>query len=840
MSLDAQAALAGCLDSLQEAAWLVDAQSHRILFANAAAAQLAQRAAADFAGLHVLEVSATPEDQAFWSEPFDAIRHGMESVTSLLLPSGGVLPVNRRVSAFSVSAAGGNDFLLVTMVDRSARHAGEKALEQLLAQLRATLDSAADGMLVEGCDGKIRAFNQKFAEMWKLPGHLCEQGRDGEIAACMFAAVCDPENYGEQLRTLAGRPSACETHLITLRDKRTLERRSVPQIHHGSVIGRVYSFRDITLQLQWQAELGLAAQVFDCSADAIFIADSAHRLLRVNPAGQRLFGQSLGELQGCHVETLLKPASAAIASASASASSASAEGSLSAQAESVWKRGSRWHGDVMVPCADGKLCAAHLSWMAVQDAKGQRDTSFGFLRDLTEQRFAQKKIHELVYSDALTGLPNRLLLNQQVQNAMASKAPGTACFAVLFLDIDRFKIVNDSLGHVFGDKVLKLVADRLQSCLSVADILCRRGGDEFVIYLDGENADSKDPAAQPLLQEKAAAMARYILEKMRQPFTLEGISFSIQCSVGIALSPQDGQTLDELIKHADTAMYRVKEQGRGSYGFYQPQMDANLLLRMQMEHSMRQALAQGNMVVYYQPQVCLKTYKITGTEALLRWTDPDLGSVSPGVFIALAEETGYILTLGAWVLEQAVKQAACWVRAGNPMTVSVNVSALEFRQDGFVQTVVRLLQLHGLSGEMLELELTESILLQDASEAAERLAALAALNVALVIDDFGTGYSSLAYLKNLPIRKLKIDQSFVRGLPDDGGDRAIVSAIVHMGHALGMQVVAEGVEQQVQCAVLAALGCDSFQGYLCAPALAPAAFDALLPSWNTAALKTSG
>ena len=191
-------------------------------------------------------------------------------------------------------------------------------------------------------------------------------------------------------------------------------------------------------------------------------------------------------------------------------------------------------------------------------------------------------------------------------------------------------------------------------------------------------------------------------------------------------------------------------------------------------------------------------------------------------------------------MEQAVREAALWMHGGTPVMISVNVSALEFRQDGFVQRVVRLLQLHGLSGELLELELTESILLQDASEAAERLAALAALNVALVIDDFGTGYSSLAYLKNLPIRKLKIDQSFVRGLPDDGGDRAIVSAIVHMGHALGMQVVAEGVEQQVQCAVLAALGCDSFQGYLCAPALAPAAFDALLPSWNTAALKTSG
>ncbi len=831
MSRGAQAALAGCLDSLQEAAWLVDVQSHRVLFANAAAAQLAQRAATDFVGRHVLEISCTPEDQAFWSDAPEAIRQGLDSVTGLLLPHGDVLPVNRRVSVFSVPAADTDSetdaFLLVTMVDRSARHAGEKAVEQALAQLRATLDSAADGMLVQGCDGKIRAFNQKFAELWKMPRHLCELGKDEEITAFMAAAVCESEVYVQQLRALSARPSACETHLITLRDKRTLERRSVPQVHHASVIGRVHSFRDITLQLQWQAELGLAAQVFDCSTDAIFIADGAHRLLRVNPAGQRLFGQSMAGLEGCPVEALLRCAAAA---------------SLSDKAESAWKCGKRWHGDVMVLCADGKTCAAHLSWMAVQDAKGQRDTSFGFLRDLTEQRFAQKKIHDLAYSDALTGLPNRLLLNQQVQNALSSRAPGTARFAVLFLDIDRFKIINESLGHVFGDKVLKLVAERLQSCLSAQDILCRRGGDEFVIYLDGDGADikgskvSKDSKVRRSIREKAAAMAQHILERMRQPFTLEGISFSIQCSVGIALSPEDGQTLDELIEHADTAMYRVKEQGRGSYGFYQPQMDANLLLRMQMEHSMRHALEQGHMVVHYQPQVCLKSGSIIGAEALLRWTDPELGAVSPGVFIVLAEETGYILTLGAWVLEQAVKQAASWMHAGNPMAVSVNVSALEFRQDGFVQRVVRLLQLHGLSGELLELELTESILLQGAEETTERLAALAALKVALVIDDFGTGYSSLAYLKNLPIRKLKIDQSFVRGLPHDAGDHALVSAIVHMGHALHMQVVAEGVEKQEQCAVLTALGCDSFQGYLCAPALAPVELDALLATWSSAAV----
>ena len=327
-------------------------------------------------------------------------------------------------------------------------------------------------------------------------------------------------------------------------------------------------------------------------------------------------------------------------------------------------------------------------------------------------------------------------------------------------------------------------------------------------------------------------VAQRIKEEMQRPFTLDGIGFSIQCSMGIAMYPQDGTTLDELIKQADTAMYRIKDQGRGSYGFYHAQMNANLLARMQMEHAMRQALEQQAMTVYYQPQLHLVTGEILGAEALLRWTDPCLGSVSPGVFIPLAEETGYIITLGAWVLEQAVQQAARWQQAGKALVVSVNVSALEFGQPDFVQRLVQLLSKYQLPPELLELELTESILLKGAQEAAERLATVAQLGVALAIDDFGTGYSSLAYLKKLPIHKLKVDQSFVRGLPDDEGDHAIVSAIIHMGRALRMAVVAEGVETAAQRAVLQQLQCDYYQGFLCSPALAAADFDALLARTN--------
>ncbi|MDY0107497.1 MAG: EAL domain-containing protein, partial [Giesbergeria sp.] len=484
--------------------------------------------------------------------------------------------------------------------------------------------------------------------------------------------------------------------------------------------------------------------------------------------------------------------------------------------QSDWQRSGLWNGELWLPREGEDGCAVHLSWVVLRGADGSIEQSIGFVRDLTRLHAAQKRIDELAYSDVLTGLPNRLQLSQKVESAIRSVQPQGAGFAILFLDLDRFKLVNDSLGHHFGDRVLQLVAARLQTCLRQTDMLCRIGGDEFAMYLHAGDALG------------AEQVARRMLEVMQRPFALDDMGFSIQCSIGVALYPQDGRTLDELIKQADTAMYRVKERGRGNFGFYQPQMNANLLERMQMEHALHQALGRQHLSVHYQPQVDMATGRIVGAEALLRWKDPELGVIAPAVFIPLAEETGSIIALGAWVLEQAVQEAVRWMHAGTPLVVSVNVSALQMRQPDFLEGLTRLLKEHGLPPELLVLELTESILLQDAQEAAQRLGLVAALGVGLAIDDFGTGYSSLAYLKNLPIHKLKIDQSFVRGLPDHAGDRAIVSAIVHLGKALQLCVVAEGVETPAQCAALQAMQCDHYQGFLCSPALAAPDFGLLL------------
>lgn len=780
------------LDAMLEAVCLVDEASLHILAANHAVAELVGKPVHELVNTPVQGLAATPQDFVFWSQPVQALAEGIHSETSVLHASGALVPVERSVRGVTLPNGGGA--LLLTMIDLTAQRSTERELETLLSELRATLDSAADGMLVCAMDGSIRAFNQRLVNIWRIPAELLTRRDDPAVFAHMAKQVREAELYSERLREIAADPMQESSDILELTEGTVLERRSVPQFSHGLPVGRVYSFRDVTRQAETQAHLRLAARVFESSLDAIFIADSQHRILRMNPGCLKLIGSATELHVGQPAVSLFELES---------------PDRWMTDVKAGWKTSGFWEGELWLPRVGLPLCAVQLSWVVVYDDGGKVMQSIGFMRDLTAQHHAQKRIKELAYTDVLTGLPNRLLLSQRVETAIADAQEQSDGFAVLFLDLDRFKIINDSLGHPFGDRVLQLVAERLQTCLRQTDMLCRLGGDEFVIYLHGGNA------------KVAEGVSRRILDEMLRPFTLDDMGFSIQCSIGIALYPHDGLSLDDLIKQADTAMYRIKDRGRGSYGFYQPQMNANLLSRMKLEHSMRQALGLERMAVHYQPQVNLETGRITGAEALLRWRDPDLGAVSPAVFIPLAEECGYIVALGAWVMEQAIRQCAGWMDLGYPMVVSVNVSALEFRQPDFIDRLTALLATYQLPAHWLELELTESILLQDAHETEQRLRVLGDLGVRLAIDDFGTGYSNLGYLKKLPIQKLKVDQSFVRGLPEDEGDRAIVGAVISMGHALRIEVVAEGVETLAQKELLQQMGCDQFQGFLCAPGLTP-------------------
>ena len=789
-------------NGLSLAAWLVDATTLQVLQSNEAAAQLMGRRVADMQGMPILELAVTPEDQIYWSQASTDIAAGIHSHSWVRnMRSGALVPVDRCVRAIHAPAnASVVQCLLLTMQDRSEHEASRLELEALLSELRATLDSAADGVLTCNLHGQMRAFNQRLAQIWQLPHELLLRRDDAAIWAHMEGQVLDAEAYRARQAAIAHEPMRESADILQLRNGTTVEQRSVPQLIQGRPAGRVYSFRDITHQTAVQADLRLAARVFESSLDAIFIADKGNAIVRVNPACEQILGASAVDATGQSAVTLFVMDQG--------------QGAFMSGVQQAWLQDGFWEGELRLRQGDDSHCSVHLSWVALRDDEGLVVQSIGFMRDLTQQHAAKQRIEELAYSDALTGLPNGLLLSRRVAAAIdASRASGDS-FAILFLDLDRFKIVNDSLGHPFGDRVLKLVAERLQNCLRQSDMLCRLGGDEFVIHLHGADAGI------------AEAVACRMLDEMQHPFMLDGMGFSIQCSIGLSLFPQDGDSLDELIKQADTAMYRVKERGRGSYGFYQPQMNANLLSRMKMEHAMRQALGLGHMAVHYQPQVDMATGRIVGAEALARWTDPGLGVVSPGVFIPLAEESGFIVTLGAWVMEQAIKEAAYWMGCGTPLVVSVNVSALEFRQVGFVERITALLSQYGLPAQQLELELTESVLLHDAQEMKQVLAALTRLGLRLAIDDFGTGYSSLAYLKKLTIHRLKIDRTFVSGLPVDEGDCAIVQAVVSMGRALGISVVAEGVETQAQRLALHNMGCEYYQGFLCAPALPAVEFRA--------------
>jgi diguanylate cyclase (GGDEF)-like protein/PAS domain S-box-containing protein len=448
-----------------------------------------------------------------------------------------------------------------------------------------------------------------------------------------------------------------------------------------------------------------------------------------------------------------------------------------------------------------------------QNCRGRPCGRVWAFRDHTELVNAGQRIEALASTDALTGLLNRRQMSQSVTDAIRQARRSAGALSLLLLDLDRFKQINDSLGHEIGDRVLLDCADRLKSCLRQGDVVARIGGDQFALLLHG--VDSRG----------AEATARRVLEAVSRPCSVEGLQFTLTCSVGVAQFPADGSDADMLMRHAESAMQRAKRGGRACFRFHQAHQDADMRQRMRLDHAMRQALAMQRFRLHYQPQIDLRSGAVVGAEALIRWRDPELGEVSPGQFIPVAEETGFIVAIGDWVLVEAVRQAARWRDSGLVMPVSVNVSALQFQQADFNERVATVLREHRLDGKLLELELTESILVHDANDALARLSQLSQLGVRLAIDDFGTGYSSLAYLKRFPIDRLKIDRSFVKGVPGDESDGAIVRAIVQMAQALAMKVIAEGVETEPQRSFLVELGCNEFQGFLYAPALDAASFE---------------
>ncbi|MEH2563889.1 sensor domain-containing protein [Bradyrhizobium sp. AZCC 2289] len=419
--------------------------------------------------------------------------------------------------------------------------------------------------------------------------------------------------------------------------------------------------------------------------------------------------------------------------------------------------------------------------------------------DITEQRQAEIKIEHMAHHDALTDLANRVLLNERLESALA-RFQGGEMLAVHHLDLDQFKAVNDTFGHPVGDRLLKVVADRLRGLVRETDTIARTGGDEFVIV--------QAPVADPT---DATSLAESIIELLSQPYDLDGHQAVIGASIGIAVSPGDGSSADTLLRNADLALYRAKGDGRGTFRFFKPAMDEQMQTRRVMEQDLRKALAAGEFELYYQPVVSLESNKISGFEALIRWNHPEKGLVAPAAFIPLAEEIGFIVPLGEWVIRQACITAAQWP---DHLQVAVNISAAQFRGSGLMQVIINALATSGLHPTRLEIEITETVLLQDKEATLAVLHRLRALGIRIAMDDFGTGYSSLTYLQCFPFDKIKIDRSFVKDVADNAGSLNIVRAVAALANGMGMAATAEGVETKEQLDRITAEGCTEMQGYL--------------------------
>jgi diguanylate cyclase (GGDEF)-like protein/PAS domain S-box-containing protein len=537
--------------------------------------------------------------------------------------------------------------------------------------------------------------------------------------------------------------------------------------------------------------LNLQAAALEAAANAIVITDFHGTIMWVNRAFTTMTGYSKEEILGKNPRIL---------------KSGEQPESYYAELWSTISSGKVWKGEIVNRRKDGTTYAEEMTITSVslEDIGNPTNTYFiAIKQDITQRKAAEKQVQFLAYYDALTGLPNRTLLQDRLTKALASARRRKDKVALLFLDLDGFKDINDSLGHSVGDLVLKEVAERLKKWAREQDTVARVGGDEFLVVLTAvkEVAD-------------AAVAAERLMDAIIAEFVVQGHSLGIRCSIGISIFAEHGRDGETLIKNADAAMYCAKESGRNNFRFFTKDMNAQAVERLTLENSLRLALGRGELFLVYQPQMDIATGRITGLEALLRWQHPELGLVPPDNFIRIAENSGLIMPIGEWVLRTACSQARKWQDEGLlAVPVAVNVSAVQFRQAGFCELIRRVLHETGLAPQYLELELTESLLLSNADVMFSVLQELKAMGLKLAIDDFGTGYSSLSYLKQFPVGKLKIDRSFIRDIAVNPDDAAITTAITSLAKSLNLKVIAEGVEDEAQMTFLRAHQCDEIQGY---------------------------
>jgi diguanylate cyclase (GGDEF)-like protein/PAS domain S-box-containing protein len=567
----------------------------------------------------------------------------------------------------------------------------------------------------------------------------------------------------------------------------------------GAAIGVIGYLADITERVRARHRLMLHAKIFEQSDAAIAVTDSGRRFLAVNPAFTRVSGY---EFEDVFDKRLMEVDQSGLDWKDVSA---------------TLLQGGRWEGDSEYLRKNGETFPIHISVSATPAMQGEEAQLIWIFTDISERRRDAERIHRLACYDSVTGLPNRSLLLDLAEQSLAEARRDNSSGALIFVDLNRFKPINDSLGHAAGNQLLREVGERFRHVMRDEDVVARIGDDEFVVSMF-DHTHSSNPAV----------VAQRLLAALDVPFMINGHELRVGASIGISVYPDDGLEVETLLRNADIALYRAKQAGASSYVYYSEEMNQRSLERLQIEAGLRRALENDELLLHYQPKVDLASGAIIGAEVLVRWMHPERGLVAPGEFIPIAEESGLIVSIGNWVLEATCAQARKWHVAGMlPIRVAANLSARQFGP-GLATSIRDLLLRHELPAVWLELEITESMLMNSVEHVIDMMDNLSELGVSLSLDDFGTGYSSLSYLKRFPIETIKIDRSFVKGTPQDSDDCAITAAIVSMSKQLKLRVIAEGVERGDQADFMRSLGCDEIQGYLFSPPVSVEEFEEML------------
>lgn len=669
----------------------------------------------------------------------------------------------------------------------------EDQLQQSQIMLRLVMDSIPQFIFWKDQYGHYLGCNKNFAQKIGIASPEWIVGKTDEILLANQSVSIEFLKFFSHFPL----PNSAEYHRIEclICQDNTLLWLDINRIplydNQGQIVGSLCHFEDITERKRVEEKLRQSAKILENSTEAIVITDAKIQIISVNKSFTQITGYSEAEVLGKTPAQVLK-------------SGKHPTGFYDSMWQSIVETG-YWEGEIWNRRKNGELYPEWLHIMAIKDEDEQRVTHYlAIFSDMTHHKQTEQRLMYLSHYDSLTGLPNRTLFHDRVGRALQRAQPHNTLVAVMFLDLDRFKYVNDTWGHAVGDLLLIKVAERLTNIINETDTVARFGGDDFTIVLENINNE-----------EEVASTAQKILEMMLTPFDLNDHETFITTSIGISLYPNDAFDVETLLKNADAAMYRAKESGKNNYQFFTPQMNASTHQRLLLETQLRHALDRDELTLYYQPQIHLASGRIVGTEVLLRWHHPKMGMVSPQIFIPLAEETGLIVAIGEWVLHQACLQHQKWRTSGHPiLRIAVNLSSRQFKQDNLVKEVVKILENTYMDPNLLELELTESMLMQDADSATKILHQLKEMGIQLAIDDFGTGYSSLSYLRRFPIDKLKIDKSFMLEIPTNQDDMAIIRAIVALARTLNLSVIAEGVETKQQLAFLKSLRCDEIQGFL--------------------------